>query len=120
MPAPKKERPPPPAPMTPDELRTIRESLGWSLADMACALGMDGQRAQVNKWEMGHVPIRPVVALAVRHIEYLQMFRFGAGTLQEIADAIDKPFEAPNFSLAAECIKEQRWPKGFMPTKESD
>ena len=54
--------------MTPDELRTIRQALGYSREDMACALGMPGQQAQVYRWETGRVSIRPVVAMSVRLI----------------------------------------------------
>lgn len=54
--------------MTPDELRSIRETLGYSREDLACALGMKGQQAQVYRWETGRVPIRIVNALAIRSL----------------------------------------------------
>lgn len=61
-------RPEPPAPMDGAELREIREGLGWSHADMAIALGhTDGGRA-IRRWQAGQVPIRPVVAIAIRAV----------------------------------------------------
>ena len=54
--------------MTPDELRTIWQALGYSREDLVCALSMPGQQAQVYRWETGRVSIRPVVAMSVRVI----------------------------------------------------
>jgi transcriptional regulator with XRE-family HTH domain len=51
--------------MAPDELRRVRERLGWTQADLADALGV--HRVTVAKWEAGDRSIpEPVARLAAR------------------------------------------------------
>lgn len=53
--------------MTPADLRTLRQRLGWSQQQLAEALGV--HRVTVANWERGLYPIDERTALAVRALE---------------------------------------------------
>lgn len=46
--------------MTPDQLKSIRERLGLTQAQLATKLGVT--RNTINRWEMGLHPIPPLAA----------------------------------------------------------
>lgn len=53
--------------MTPAELRSLRESFGYSIEDLARELSVS--RSIVQKWEAGNVPVPPGVADEVEALQ---------------------------------------------------
>jgi len=53
--------------MTPDQLKSIRATLGLSQQSLADQLGVS--RNTVNRWEMGVHPISPLVDKLIRTLQ---------------------------------------------------
>lgn len=53
--------------MNPDELKTRRETLGMTQAQLAEALGVDVMT--VSRWERGARPLSPLLPLALKGLE---------------------------------------------------